>query len=460
MTPAARPATSSPEPPPRVPRAAPRPGEAFRDGKLYLFTRWGICVYRLWPKPRAWAMSAGSGVWRGIASHQPISRWRREIGDLARKVRYLARLPVLDSERDIAERHLAALSRRRETLERALGALPPRVVAALSRLPFDQWPALRAIAHAPALVDLTYSNPALFLTLLSPSTYGVARRLPRPATLRRLAPLRQREILRWLGLPKEESLARTFAKVPVRGLRRWTLRRLVALAGDAEARKRLSHLRRLADTALWLLDSPERRAATSQVLLAEVARERRRDRRLTFAMQFRETLRILAILDRRPPERGYQSMRQVERVHGDLSWEATVRGKLFDGQNDPFPGPPYPEEDWIAPIRTPAELIREAEEQHNCVAAYIEDAREGRSYFYRVLSPERATLELSRDALGTWSLYDIRTIDNGVSSATTWQAAQNWLRREWPVEVEEEPGSWDLVPWSEAAPPEEEGLPD
>ncbi|MBZ0089618.1 MAG: hypothetical protein K8H90_04490, partial [Thermoanaerobaculia bacterium] len=118
---------------PRFPSAAPRPGEALRNGKLYLFTRWGICVYRLWPKPRAWAMSAGSGVWRGVVSHQPISRWKREIGDLERKVRYLTRLPVLDSERDVAERRLAALARRRETLERALETIPPQVVAALSR---------------------------------------------------------------------------------------------------------------------------------------------------------------------------------------------------------------------------------------------------------------------------------------------------------------------------------------
>ncbi|MBZ0090286.1 MAG: PcfJ domain-containing protein, partial [Thermoanaerobaculia bacterium] len=148
------------------------------------------------------------------------------------------------------------------------------------------------------------------------------------------------------------------------------------------------------------------------------------------------------------------------RTHSEISWEATVRGKLFDGQNDPFPGPPYPEEDWIAPIRTPAELIREAEEQHNCVAAYIEDAREGRSYFYRVLSPERATLELYRDARGNWCLHDIRTIDNGKSATATWQAAHRWLKREWPVEVEEEPGSWDLVPWSAGQEPEMDEVPD
>jgi len=460
VTTGVRTGNSSPEPPPKFPRAAPRPGEAFRNGKLYLFTRWGICVYRLWPQPRAWALAAGSNVWRGVESFMPISRWRREIGTLERKAKWLRGLDGVRPLDAVETRRLAALERRRETLETALATLPPRVLAAVARLPFDQWLALRAFAQAPSLVDLSWANPALLLTLLTPPTYGLSRRPPRPATLRRLAPRRQRDILGWLGMPKEESLARTFAKVPVRGLRRWTLRRLVAVARDAEARRRLSHLRRLSDTALWLLDSPERRAAASQVLLDEVARERQRSRRLTFAMQFGETLRMLAILDRRPPGRGYRSMAQVERAHGRMTWEALVRGKLFDGQNDPFPRPPYPGEDWIEPIRTPGELIREAEEQHNCVAAYIEDAREGDSSFYRVLAPQRATLELRRGRDGKWNVADIRTIDNGVASADTRRAVRHWLDAEWPVEVEEGPDSWDRIPWSVSEEPGEADLPD
>ncbi len=445
---------------PHPPGAAFRHGEAFRKGKLYLFNQYGVGVYRFWPDPRAWEMTAASGVWRGFTPNQPITKCRREISALSLRIRRESPDPSVGSlTSGFRARKIAALTRHRETLEAALAALPDPVLAAVSRLPFDQWAALRAFHHAPDLVDLSRANPALLLTLLTPRTYGLRRRPPRPDTLRRLARRRQREILRWLELPSEESLARTFAKVSLRGLRRWTLRRLVALAGDAEVRKRLSHLRRLSDTVLWLLDSPERRAAAPQVLLDEVARERGRSRRLTFAMQFRETLRILAILDRRPPEKGYRSMQQVERTHEKISWEARVRGKLFDGQNDPFPGPPYPEEDWITPIRTPAELIREAEEQHNCVAAYIDDARERGSYFYRVLSPERATLELFLDDLGNWRLYDIRTIDNGASSAATWRAAHDWLRG-WPVEVVEGPESWDQVPWSEGVDPEVEEVSD
>lgn len=460
MTPAMPPEVPSAEQAPRFPRAAPRPGEAFRDGKLYLFTRWGICVYRLSPQPRAWALAAGSNVWRGVESFMPISRWRREIGDLGRKARCLRPLPGGAPLGEVGQRRLAALERRRETLETALATLPPRVLAALSRLPFDQWPALRAFAHAPGLVDLSWSNPALLLTLLNPPTYGLGRRPPRPAALRRLAPRRQREILGWLGLPAEESLARTFAKVPLRGLRRWTLRRLVALARDAEARKRLSHLRRLSDTALWLLDASERRAATSQALLDEVSRERQWSRRLTFAMQFRETLRMLAILDRSRPERGYRSMAQVERAHEELTWAALVRGKLFDGQNDPFPRPPWSGEDWIEPIRTLAELIREAEEQHNCVAAYIESAREGDSSFYRVLAPERVTLELRRKGPGEWEVSDLRTIDNGVASAATWRAVNRWFKGDLPFEVEEGPDSWDHIAWSVGEEPEIDEPPD
>lgn len=39
-----------------------KPGEAFRDGKLYRFSRAEIEVLRAWPKPLAWRKSAGEGV--------------------------------------------------------------------------------------------------------------------------------------------------------------------------------------------------------------------------------------------------------------------------------------------------------------------------------------------------------------------------------------------------------------
>ncbi len=438
----------------------PRPGEAFRNGKLYLFNQYGACVFRFWPDPRAWAMTAASGVWRGFTPRRPISKCRREISALSLRIRRespeVSERPGSSGPR---EWKIEALKRHRAALEAALATLPAPVLTAVSRLPFDQWAALRAMHHAPEFIDLSRTNPALLLALLTPRTYGLGRNPPRPDALRRLALRRQREILGWLGLPAEESLARTFAKVSPRGLRRWTLRSLVAVARDAEARQRLSHLRRIQDTALWLLATPERRAVSSPRLLEEVALERSRERRLTFAMWLRETLRILAVLDQRPPARGYRSMEQVERAHERVRWEALVRGKLFDGQNDPFPRPPYPEEEWIEAIRTPGELIREAEEQHNCVAAYIEDAREGRSSFYRVLAPERATLELRHESWQGWVLHDIRTIDNGLASAATWRQVHQWLTREWPVEVVEGPESWDQVPWSEAAEEEIEEVP-
>ena len=38
-----------------------KPGEAFRDGKLYRFSPIGVEVLRAWPEPLAWRKSTGDG---------------------------------------------------------------------------------------------------------------------------------------------------------------------------------------------------------------------------------------------------------------------------------------------------------------------------------------------------------------------------------------------------------------
>jgi hypothetical protein len=62
-----------------------------------------------------------------------------------------------------------------------------------------------------------------------------------------------------------------------------------------------------------------------------------------------------------------------------------------------FPDPPLQGTPEIIPITTITELIEEGREMHNCVVSYAEQIMKSGCYIYRVLSPERATLEVCND---------------------------------------------------------------
>ena len=60
-----------------------------------------------------------------------------------------------------------------------------------------------------------------------------------------------------------------------------------------------------------------------------------------------------------------------------------------------FPDPPVPGVNGIVePILSNEELIAEGKHLQHCVASYADKAKNRQSYFYRILKPERATLEI------------------------------------------------------------------
>ena len=65
--------------------------------------------------------------------------------------------------------------------------------------------------------------------------------------------------------------------------------------------------------------------------------------------------------------------------------------------NIEFPEPPYAGNNAISPIAVAIDLYNEGKDMHHCVAAFCEKVVQGECYFYRITSPERATLELVRD---------------------------------------------------------------
>jgi hypothetical protein len=92
----------------------------------------------------------------------------------------------------------------------------------------------------------------------------------------------------------------------------------------------------------------------------------------------------------------------------------------------PFPPPPLPGNEVIQPLRSEEELVEEGRLMGHCVASYAAEVRSGRSYIYRVVSPERATLEIQwRGGVPVVAQFNLAR--NREPSEKSWRAVQNWL---------------------------------
>ena len=84
----------------------------------------------------------------------------------------------------------------------------------------------------------------------------------------------------------------------------------------------------------------------------------------------------------------------------------------------------------IEPITDALMLHEEGRRQHNCVLSLLDDVTSGRSFIYRVLRPERATLEIVRHEDGYWTLRQLLAACNRPVRAETTARVEEWLEEQ------------------------------
>jgi hypothetical protein len=92
-----------------------------------------------------------------------------------------------------------------------------------------------------------------------------------------------------------------------------------------------------------------------------------------------------------------------------------------------LPPPPLPGTNGIQPIDSVRELLLEGRIMHHCVGGYIDDVRPGGCYIYRITEPERATLEIRRNASGTWVQGGLASYCNGRPGMDVVMRVREWL---------------------------------
>lgn len=116
----------------------------------------------------------------------------------------------------------------------------------------------------------------------------------------------------------------------------------------------------------------------------------------------------------------------VRRLHDRWTDRLNQQKALVVEGKTPFPPPPFEGTDSIHPIKTREDLLAEGRLMHHCVAVYESRIETGQCYIYRILEPERATIEL-RFAGDQVRVGQVALAYNGRPSAETIDAVIQWM---------------------------------
>ena len=128
----------------------------------------------------------------------------------------------------------------------------------------------------------------------------------------------------------------------------------------------------------------------------------------------------------------FRSVKQLNKLHDSWSQElnrqkATAHHNKLLRKYGEFPKTPIPGNDDIVPITSLNELVAEGKKMKNCLASYGERIYKKQSFVYRVLKPQRASLEinlLNKPA----TINQLKLFRNREPNAQTREFVMNWLQ--------------------------------
>jgi len=432
-------------------RRAIRRGTHFQNGKLYLITKQAVTVVKGWPEMRAWRKTAAGPEWVSVRPEIQIKpAWvqsgrtarrgspRLEMPDQIRRLdaqarsRYYRRDETVKPERAVAqaaycERCEQADEAEAEALGSFFSSIPVHVRGRVGEFPSRQWHMAVLLLRCPGAWDLVRANPAMAFCLASNWVF----RSPKPTQplrdARRWICRRQRDIAGWLGFPATERTVNLLRKIPPDACDITTLLKFRHTLRQTLVADTLSHLPRLTATVLCVVTDPRLRPLVSPRLLRELS-----DSIVEWGVvssrvsMLRDTIAMAAALLPPRPLPVFTSLAQLTRHHDQLADELNLRAPPAQEPVE-LPPPPIPGNETIVPLTSPAMLAEEGREQQNCVAVYSRIVANGSQYIYRVLAPERATLQILRTPEG-WQVGELSGPRNHPVSRETEIAVMRWVR--------------------------------
>lgn len=143
----------------------------------------------------------------------------------------------------------------------------------------------------------------------------------------------------------------------------------------------------------------------------------------------RRLARVMRVAAPSPRLKNIQSFAELKHFHDALAEQLNQRRKteIEARYKKPFPLAPFSGNQDIQPINSIGDLLDEGVVMHHCVGSYVERILENRCYIFKVLAPERATLEILRTPDGKYRIGQLKRACNARPSAETATRVRQWF---------------------------------
>lgn len=420
-----------------MPRSAQTdiPVDVFAGGALRLFRDTTEIRLTAWPVPQAERRLGRESSWEPFLPEFRVVhpyRPKRKTAGVRGRSPQLAFDFFDDTFDPNPPVRLTPAQQTRKAFECFRFSMPKPVAAVLEPFRTNQWPLLVMLRYDENALELAQSNPVL--------AFSLAQKLRGDREMiaaLKCSHMRQRDLLEVLDLPSSPAAVTLFRKVSpssVNGDNWYSL--LEVIRRELSGRKSpLFHLPSINSGVIEILRHPDASRAVSPGLLEEVSKEQSEKYRgrvvhiITSTLQMQEELRVAA------GARRFQSLERLKQTHAEVTelYRRRIR-QLIDANNhetEHFRSPPLPGiPGRIEPITSAEALVNEGEEQGNCVASYAARVRQGNTFLYRVLEPERATLSIVRATpFADWQVGELEGKYNTEVQPETEEFVRNWLER-------------------------------
>lgn len=394
-------------------------GTVFRSGKLYEFRSRTILVVRAMPAT-AWRYCTKSGIWCHVRPPEL---------SIHRMQEWLSHFDMLSRRDPAVHPSVGWRARQKAAAYRAfLDSIPSDLLHAVTPFPDRNFHLLALGTRSREAMELIQDHPLLGYALSCHWIFHDPSVSKPMRAARSLARKKRRVILDWLGFPASDSMMRLLRRLPASDCTAWRVLRLRQLVRDPNLVKLLSHCHTLTAREVDLLSTPGRAEYLTVTFVMELASLSPREA-LHRVRKLEDVERIALRLQRLVPSETYRSLAGLDRAHDQLANEFIDSRMRFFAAGSPFPPPPIPGTEAIAPILSEADLYAEGLELHHCVGSRGDRVRAGgREYYYQLLEPERGTICIRRETVGTgWRLDEARGARNRPLTAESLAVIHSWL---------------------------------
>lgn len=300
-------------------------------------------------------------------------------------------------------------------------SFPVDVLAALETMPSHKARLAEYASKSSSIKDLLLSNPILLWGLCE---YGFLNDVTLDE-IEALTRLKQRELARYLKLEGTQRQVRLLKRMSGVSRTKDELRSYIRLLKHQEVCNYLSHAQgELGQELKLLIKHPWLAGCPVRALIPLLSNQEH-------WTTFRDILRMT---DDITELQHCTTINAINRLHDRLvvelnQWRGRELIRDEYGQPVPLPEPPLPATDNIIHITSQAELIEEGQEMHHCIASHLKSVVDGKFAVYRMMAPERLTIEVLVMGRGQLVLREVRGKCNRLPSDASNAIIEAWFSK-------------------------------